>query len=292
MEISSSLVGRKSKPYVIELDSRRTMSFAAGVDDPNPLYIDDARDGGIIAHPMLPVALTWHMTLYRDRFWDAEDFSDEISAQQVHYSETLEIHRPMRPGETVTIEAEVAAVIPHRAGTHLVVQYQGTSAGEPVFTEWAGAMLRDVGCSDSGAGKDAVPENKRFPKPEQPPWEARIPIDTLAAHRYDACGDIHNPIHTSRAFAQAVGLPDTILHGTATLALAMREVVNREAGGNAARVAAVRANFTGMVPLDSEIRVESLGSEADGELHHHHFLVWNAEDKRAIRNASVSLRAE
>ncbi|MBI1320756.1 MAG: hypothetical protein GC168_17670 [Candidatus Hydrogenedens sp.] len=291
MEMTSVYVGRRSKPYDVEVSARRLMNYAAGVYDPNPHYFDDERPGGIMAHPMLPVSLTWHMTLYRDRFWDAEDFPAEIAARQVHYSETLELHRPIRADETIRIEAEVAAVIPHRAGTHIVVRYTGTSQGEPVFTEYAGAMIRDVMCTDGGKGKECVPQADRFSTGGAgPKWETTLHIDPLAAHVYDGCGDVHNPIHTSAAFAHAVGLPAPILHGTSTLAMAMREIVNREADGDPARVACIRAHFTGMVGLDTDIRIELSGTEETADLHHHHFLVWNAEGKRAIRNACVSIR--
>jgi acyl dehydratase len=293
MEISSSFAGRRSRPHEVEISARRAMNYAAGVGDPNPFYFDDERPEGIIAHPMLPVSLSWHMTVHRDEFWEADDFPPEVAARQVHYSEVLELHRPVRAGETVRVEAEVAAVIPHRAGTIMLVRYEGTSAGEPVFTEHAGAMLRDVKCSDGGAGKDLSGLSERFSTGGAgPKWATTLHIDPLAAHLYDGCGDVFNPIHTSPAFAHAVGLPGPILHGTATLAMAMREIVNREADGDPRRVAAIRAHFTGMVGLDTDIRIEMLGTQEDGDLHHHHFLVWNAEQKRAIRNACVSVRQD
>lgn len=290
MEISSDLAGRKSRPYDVELTARRTTNYAAGTYDPNPHYFDDERDGGTIAPAMLAASLTWHMTLYREAFWETHDFPPDIAARQVHYSEYLQMHQPLRPGQHLTIQAEVAAVIPHRAGTHMIVRYEATSKGEPVFTEYAGAMLRDVRCTDAGKGKELASDLGRFSRQESCAWERTLHVDPLAAYVYDGCGDVHNPIHTSPAFAHMVGLPGPILHGTATLAYAVREIVATEADNDPSRVAAIRAHFTGMVMPDSDIRIEMLGKEAEGALTHCHFLVWNAEDKRAIRNACVTLK--
>ena len=43
-------------------------------------------------------------------------------------------------------------------------------------------------------------------------------------HVYSECASIWNPIHTERAFALASGLPDIILHGTCTWAMAMQRL--------------------------------------------------------------------
>jgi acyl dehydratase len=81
---------------------------------------------------------------------------------------------------------------------------------------------------------------------------------------YTECARIWNPIHTDVAVARAAGLPDPILHGTATLALAVSRVVARELVGEPARVAEVHARFSGMVPLPSSFTVRSRPSDGRG----------------------------
>jgi acyl dehydratase len=78
---------------------------------------------------------------------------------------------------------------------------------------------------------------------------------------YTECARIFNPIHPDRAVARRAGLPRPILHGTATLALAISRVVRRELGGEP-RVAEVSARFTGMVPLPSSFIVRGRGHRA------------------------------
>ena len=72
-------------------------------------------------------------------------------------------------------------------------------------------------------------------------------VEAGAAHIYTECARIWNPIHTDKAFALAAGLPDVILHGTATLAMAVSRLVNELLGGQPGRVNRIGGRFTGMV---------------------------------------------
>jgi acyl dehydratase len=288
MELTSEYVGEFSLPYEVEPSWRRTMNYAAGVGDANALYFDDERPEGIIAHPMMAVALTWDISSDFQRYWPSETFPYDVLAQQVHYTETLIWHRMIRPGERLRIQGELAGIMPHRAGVVMTACYRAVDTrGEPVFTEYVGGMLREVKCVDKGAILEHVPAIPRSPRVDAPVWDTVLPIDPLAAHVYDGCADIAFPIHTSAAFAHAVGLPSTILHGTATLAMALRELVNRELGGDVTRVTQLDAMFTGMVLLDTNITIRLIETNRkDGPLHLA-FEVLNADGQRAIRNGRL-----
>ncbi len=292
MELRTEFVGRRCRPLEIELTARQIMNFAAGTADPNPCHLDDERPGGIIAPPMLATALTWNISSRLAQFWEAEDFPAEVLTRQVHFSEILACHRPMRPGDKLRIEGETKAILPHRGGTHLIMEYRATGPdGQPVFSEFAGALLRGVRCVGPGRGAEDIPPMPEPPEAGAPLWEKEIHIGPLDAHIYDACADIHFPIHTSPAFAHAVKLPGTIYHGTATLSQALREIVAAEANGDPGRVRQVGGYFAGMVPLNSSIRIQALARipEANGSLVH--FSVLNQDAKHAIKNAWVRLNA-
>lgn len=218
MELSTEYVGRRCRPLDIELTPRQTMNFAAGTADPNPCYFDDERPGGIIAPPMLATALTWKISSQMAQFQEADDFPAKVLTRQVHFTEILTCHRPMCPGGRLRIEGEVKAILPQRGGTHLVMEYRATGAdGQPVFTEYVGALLRGVRCMGAAKGGENLPVPPASPPEKGLLWAKELHIGPLDAHIYDACGDIHFPIHTSPAFAHAVGLPGTIYHGTGTL---------------------------------------------------------------------------
>lgn len=293
MELSSRFVGTPLKNYFTEITWRQTMNFAAAVDDNNGYYVDDAREGGIIAPPMLCVAVTWRIL---ERIWEyieAKDFPMEVLMTQVHHTEHLEFHRPVRPGDRLTVKGRVTAILPHRAGTRVVIRFDAMDqADQPVFTEHIGAMMRGVNCTDDGVCPNPLPEGPLFEESAGPIWESLIPIDPLRAHVYDGCTDIVFPIHTSKAFARQVGLPGSILQGTATLAFAVRELINREAGGNPLALKSLFCCFTGMVLPGTEIRVQLVGkSEKDDETDLH-FIVLNQEGKKAISGGWAFLKKE
>jgi len=293
MKLSSRFVGTPLKDYHTEITWRRTMNFAAAVDDNNDCYVDDEREGGIIAPPMLSVAVTWPIL---ERIWEyieAEDFPMEILITQVHHTEALEFHRPLRPGDRLTVKGQVAAVLPHRAGTRVVVRFDAMDqAGETVFTEHMGALMRGVRCADDGFCPNPLPEAPLPEEGAEPLWESRIPIDPLRPHIYDGCTDIVFPIHTSRAFARQVGLPGNILQGTATLALAVREIINREAGGDPLTLKSVFCRFTGMVLPGTVIRVQLVGKSGEHDATNLHFIVLNQEGQKAISNGYAVLKKE
>lgn len=283
MEISSRYVGARIGPFDAEATGRRAMNYAAAVGDNNPHYFDDERPDGIVAPPMLSVALTWPIA---EKLWDhanVGDFPSEVMTRQVHYTEALTWHRPMRPGDKLRIGGEVAALLPHQAGTYLVVRFLAADTdGKPVFTEHTGALLRGVRCADGGAQSGEVPEPSRSVSAHAPIWVQNISVDPLAGHVYDGCADIAFPIHTSARFARSVGLPRIILHGTATLSLALRELVNREAGGDPRGVKSLACRFTGMVFPGSTITVQLLRKETRDSEAVLDFAVLNEEGKKAI----------
>jgi acyl dehydratase len=73
---------------------------------------------------------------------------------------------------------------------------------------------------------------------------------------YDGCTNIVFPIHTSKKFAHQVGLPEIILQGTATLALAVRELIKREAESRPWRLKEIYCRFSGMVFPGSDITLQ------------------------------------
>ncbi len=290
MEISSRFVGSHCHPLEIVVTPRMSMNYAASVDDANPRYFDDERPDGIVAPPMIANALTWTISSEIENHWDSEGFPVDAMQQKVHYLEILECHRTIIPGEKIRIEGTLAAMLPHRAGTHMVIRYDGyDSEHKLVFVEYAGAMLRGVECLDGARGAENIPAlPERAPKSEAV-WERTLYIDPLACHRFDGCSNVHFPIHSSPAFAHFVGLPGILYQGVATLSVAVREITNMEAGGDPDRIRSIRCNFTGMVRPDSSIKLCALGkSEVDG-LTHVHFNVLNQDGQRAIHKGCVTL---
>lgn len=143
MNIDAKLTGTPIRAVRMTADERHLMNFAAAVSDANPAYLDDDREGGILSHPIYCVALTWPVCERIGENLECDRFPSEILKTQVHYSEHLELYRLIRPGDRLTLAGEIAAILPHRAGAHLVLELNATDeAGLPVFREHIGGILR------------------------------------------------------------------------------------------------------------------------------------------------------
>lgn len=291
MKLSSAFVGSPLKEYTCLITARQTMNYAAAIGDANPLYFNDENPEGIIAPPLFPVAITWPIIENITNYLDAPGFPQEVLFTQVHYSEHLSIHRPIMPGIHLKIKGTIAAILPHRAGTYVMIRFDARDDAENhYFTEHLGAMMRGVECEDAGKGGQSVPSVPREPKESAALWESVIPIDPLAPFIYDGCTNIYFPIHTSIQFAHQVGLPGIIHQGTATLALAVHNVLNREAGGDPRRVETIYCRFSGMVLPGSAIRVRLTGKNQISGGTDLFFTVLNAEEKRAISDGYIRLK--
>ena len=151
MKLDTKLLGTPLKHYQTKIGWRETTNYAASVEDNNPWYFDDREAAGIVSHPMFPVSVTWPVLSRLDTFIESNDFPKEVLMTQVHYTEHLILHRLVRPGDELSVIGTLKAFLPHRAGTHAIICLEAQDKkGELVFTEYAGAMLRGVGCGEGG----------------------------------------------------------------------------------------------------------------------------------------------
>jgi acyl dehydratase len=289
MNLNTSLVGLPLKNYQTEIKWRETTNYAAAIQDNNPKYFDDREKDGIVAHPMFAVSVTWPILSRLEEFIESKDFPKEVLMTQVHYSEHLILHRLIKPGDKLSINGTLKAFLQHRAGTHAIVCLEAEDGnGAPVFTEYTGAMLRGVDCGEGGKAGDIplIPENDTKAGDL---WTSEIHIDPERSYIYDGCSNIVFPIHTSPNFAQMVGLPGIILQGTATLAYAIRELVNNEADKNPARIFQIACRFSGMVRPGTDIRVCCTGKKVHKDFTDVFFEVQNSDQKKAVRNGYVKI---
>ncbi len=289
MQVSSEIVGKKLKEFNTVITQRQINNYAAAVGDVNPFYLDDERKGGLVSPPTLAAAVTWPII---QNIYDYIDlgYPPEILFQLVHYSEHLVIHRPMHPDDRISIKGEVAAVLPEKRGTHVIFKLPALDdKGKPLFTEYIGGMLRGVKCIDNGRGSENIPSPPLPTENEVLIWEVPLPVTREACYIYEGCADVPFPIHTSPAFARSVGLPDIIYYGIATLAQAVRELVNRETGADPCGVKTIACRFRGMVLTNSFIRIQLLQRQINKYSKALHFRVLNQEGREAVSNGYMQI---
>ncbi|MFW6334552.1 MAG: MaoC/PaaZ C-terminal domain-containing protein [Desulfosalsimonas sp.] len=289
MKLSPEFAGTPLRPHQTLVRWRDTKNYAAATGDNNPLYFDDQRQQGILAPPMFCVALTWPVSENLGENILAENFPEEHLRTMVHYTEHLEIHRPLRPGDSLVINGAIAAIRSHWTGTHVIIRFEAQDGqGRPVFTEHIGGLLRGVKCGGESRTTGNVPEIARYrEKGRTPEWKRVLDIDPLFTYIYDGCSDIFFPIHTSEKFARSVGLPGIIVQGTATLALAVREITNAFAGADPSRIRTIACRFTDMVLPASSITVEADRAGSDQAAGQVLFRVINENGKKAISDGTV-----
>ena len=289
MKLDARLVGTRLLNYQTKISWRQTTNYAAAIEDNNPKYFDDRQDQGIVSHPMFAVSVTWPILSRLETFIDSKNFPKDVLMTQVHYTEHLMLHRLIRPGDELSLTGTLKAILPHRAGTHAIIRLDAEDQnGKPVFTEYIGAMLRGVDCGkgDTAGEIPVVPENDTQ---AEVLWASDIHIDPLRPYIYDGCSNIEFPIHTSPNFAGMVGLPGIILQGTATLAYAIRELVNNEADKDPGRILEIACRFTGMVLPGTDIKVLCTGKKTYKDYKDIFFEVQNSEQKKAIRSGYIKI---
>jgi acyl dehydratase len=289
MPVRASAVGSESEALRLDVDVRMTQAYAAGIGDRNARYFDDAAPGGAVAPPAFCVSVEWPVFLALARL-DALEASRDERLRGVHALQDSTFLRLVRPGDALESRARVVEVRSTRAGAYVGVRIDTRDArsGEPIVTSHYGSIYRGVGVTGSDARSDGIP-----PWPGPPPTgpaAVKVALRTVpeAAHVYTECARIWNPIHTERRVALEAGLPGIILHGTATWALAAREIVDRLAGGDPARLRRLSGEFRAMVIPGEAIEFEAtLG--ADGQIA---FVVRNARGDAAVANGRALLSPE
>jgi len=80
-----------------------------------------------------------------------------------------------------------------------------------------------------------------------------------------------------------------MVQGTATLAFAVREIINKEADAKPQRVKAIYGRFTGMVRPGTEIRVVLTHKSIQTDESQLFFSVFNDTDEKAIKDGCLTL---
>ncbi len=265
LHLTAPPLGVAAGPSVQAADAEWLMAYAAALGDTGERYLDTSRAGGIVAHPLFPVCPEWPVWLQSM----LDCMPAETARMGVHATQRLEYLRPIRSGETLSTRARSGAARRRRSGLHLTSLLAPDDAGgAPLFRSRSGILLRGVAGEDAGddalSDADLLPA-RAFLAEQAVAWSERRDLGAGFAHVYSACSRIWNPIHTDVAAARAAGLPSIILHGTATLAMALSALCARESQERHPR--RIAARFLAPVPLPAALRIDRLLTDAaDGAL--------------------------
>jgi acyl dehydratase len=272
LKLSSDIVGREAGPQDQLIDARWLMAYSAALGETDARYYDTA--AGVLAHPLFPVCYEWPATRDLRERAGLEPFN----ARLVHAQHDLVIHRLPKACEKLNISGKVVAAMQRRPGALIVFRLSTRDGrGGLVSVTDFSALYR--GIELQGGDRTVEPLADPPAHAKVLPRVGEIDVPANAAHVYSECARIWNPIHTDIAYARAAGLPDIILHGTATLALSVSAIRLEPAA-----VRRVRCRFAGMVTMPSTLTVHA-SREGDEVL-------FETRDERAgavIERGSVKL---
>jgi acyl dehydratase len=257
--------------------------------------MDTLRPADFVAHPMFPVCFEWPLIVAMRRLFKTNSLTDEEATRGVHATHDLIIHRAIRPPETLRTRLVVAGVERRKPGAYQLTRLDTTDARDAlVCTSLYGSIYRGVGVEGPDRPADiSMPPAAPADASVNPRNEIKIQVPAGMAHVYTECARIFNPIHTDAAVARAAGLPAIILHGTATLALAVSRIVESRAESDPTRVSRIACRFGAMVTMPSTLTLRIFAdtkrdtASSAGVF----FEVLNSEGKLAIRDGFIGLRA-
>ena len=288
MPLDKKMIGCQTDGVEHWVDERWLMAYAASLADLNPVYMDTTA-GNVIAHPIFPVCLEWPPILNTRKLAAADTLTDEESGRGVHAAHDLHIFRPISAGETLTTKATMIGIEAIKPGGAYTMRLDTFDAQQQlVCTTYQLSIYRGVAVIDGRTDSEGESDVELAPEsPAALPIEQTrnfaISIPASLAHTYTECARIWNPIHTDRKVALAAGLPDIILHGTATLALAVTRIIDERLGGDPTRVKRIGGRFAAMVLMPSTIQLQ-LSASSDNHLS---FQVLNEQGETAISKGFI-----
>lgn len=277
MGLNTELVGKEYGTKTYEVTADAIEKYARATNDENERYLGEE----VVAPPVFPVVPAF------DAFMEA-GMDPELGAdllRLVHGAEEHVLHRPIRPGDVLTVKTVLESVEQKETGETFTVKGIETDREGQVVAEVRGTMF----IRGSGSGQRST-ESSNEPAPAIV-YEEATKVDEDQTHRYaEASGD-HNPIHLDEATARMAGLPGIINHGMCTMAIATKGAVNGLAGGDPTRIKRVGVRFSKPVFPGQELttrfwKVE--GSETAG-LTTYGFETYNPDGVAVIKNGIVEI---
>lgn len=279
MPLNKDLVGKNYGQATYEVTADAIEKYARATNDDNPRYFgDDA-----VGTPVFPVVPSF--AAFMNATMDPELGADVM--RLVHGQEEHILHKPIRPGDTLTITSELESVETKDSGETFTVKGSHTDQNGELVAEVRGTMFIRGRGGSKGVG-DTAPSSE----PEREiVHEESTKVDEDQTVRYaEASGD-YNPIHVDEEIAKMAGLPRTINHGMCTMAIATKGAVNGLADGDPTRIKKVSVRFSKPVfpgeELTTKFWVESEASDRTT----YGFETCNPNGDAVIKNGVVEVAA-
>lgn len=283
--VAERLIGHQTGKLALDLSPRLSQNYTAAVGENNPVFFDDRIPDAMIAHPLLAAVLPQRLAMsLPQRLADLAGLDPNVFREVFHYDSAITYQRLFPLCGVLDLRETLTAVTPKKTGTYLVLRYEARHNDALVCRTDMGLLLRGV-----HANPQAIPEQSTAPEAAAPLLRSAIKVAHALPYVYDACTDVVHPIHTSRAVALAAGLPNVLLQGTATVALAVREIFRHGMNMDFRHLAMLHNDFRAPVLAGTSITVELLADWQEQQQRRLHFRVMTEDGQAAIRKGVLTL---
>lgn len=216
----------------------------------------DARDLAFVYEQSQLAVPSQCVVLGHPGFWHRDPATGIDWVRLLHGEHRFEIHRPLRPADTVRARHRVLAVEDkgkeRGAMLHVETLLEDEARGEPVASVLALHVLR----GDGGCGSHGTPPPPAAPLPDGE-IDRSVEFGTLpqAALIYRLSGDF-NPLHVDPEVARGAGFDRPILQGLCTMGLACRAILRAYCSDRPERLRSMSVRFSRPAYPGETIRFE------------------------------------
>ena len=277
MGLNADLVGKEYDTSTFEVTADSIEKIARATNDTNERYLSGGDD--VVAPPVYPVVAGF--SAFMTAAMDPELQADLL--RLVHGAEEHVIHRPIKPGDVLTVSPVLESVDKKDSGETFTAKANITDQTGELVAEIRGTMfIRGSGSGSKSSGSQDGGQGEVI-------YEEATKVDDDQTYRYaEASGD-HNPIHVDPDTAKMAGLPGIICHGMCTMAIATKAAVNGLAGGDPTRIKRVGVRLSKPVLPGQELTTK-LWKETDGDgVTTYGFETYNQDGQAVIKQGVVEV---
>jgi acyl dehydratase len=280
MALNQSCIGKTYPPVITTVTHEAIEKYARACNDDNPRYFDRTTAADIVAPPLFAVTVTWISLI--NAITDPELHADLL--RLLHRAQDMSFDRVIRPGDTITSTARIAAIEKAANGEAIAVELEAKNdSGERICGTTFTALIR--GRRESLAAEPRGTNSNYGPSL----LTATQTIDRDQTYRYaEASGD-RNPIHVDENVARMAGLPGIIVHGLCTMAFTCKIMVNDLCAGDPARLKRLAVRFSHPVFPGQQITTNVWRARSDNGREVYTYITRNSEGVAVLREGVAEI---
>lgn len=221
-------LGQWTDEQEFKVEREQTIAYAKATNDPIAAHLDGAYAPPVFA--VVPVtAMMADATL--------GVVPDELMMRILHGEHDFRFHRPIVPGEVLTVRAKPIGIEGKESGAVVTTLLETRDGGGDLVNEQyfigffrGGTFDGAVGVKSPEHGFDASLRDR------EPDFSAVQTFDEDQTFRYSGPAGDPMPIHLDDDFAKAMGLPGIIIHGLCTIAFTSHALLSELSPDDPARL--------------------------------------------------------